>query len=88
VIAARSWVTLDQSVGGRFGYTPDPEGARAFLAELGDKTQLAALLLVMFQNLLMVVCLHAVAYWIFPRLGSPISEPPEALRALVSLDPL
>jgi hypothetical protein len=50
--------------------------------------QLAALLLVVFQNLLMVVCLHAVAYWIFPRLGSPISEPPEALRALVSLDPL
>jgi len=37
VIAARSWVTLDQSVGGRFGYTPDPEGARAFLAELGDE---------------------------------------------------
>jgi len=29
-----------------------------------------------------------VAYWIFPRLRSPISEPPAALRALVALDPL
>jgi hypothetical protein len=35
-----------------------------------------------------VLCLHAVAYWIFPRLKSPISEPPPALRSLVALDPL
>jgi hypothetical protein len=36
----------------------------------------------------MALCLHAVAYWIFPRLQSPIGEPPEALKALVALDPL
>jgi len=47
-----------------------------------------ALALVLIQNLLLVLCLHAVAYWIFPRLQSPIGEPPEALRALVALDPL
>jgi hypothetical protein len=35
-----------------------------------------------------VLALHAVAYWIFPRLGSPIPEPPRALRAVVALDPL
>jgi hypothetical protein len=40
------------------------------------------------QNLIVVLALHAVAYWIFPRLKAPISEPPPALRALVSVDPL
>jgi hypothetical protein len=52
------------------------------------QVQLAALALVLIQNLLIVLCLHAVAYWIFPRLQSPISEPPPALRSLVALDPL
>ena len=52
------------------------------------QVQLAALLLVLIQNLLVVFCLHAVAYWIFPRLQAPISEPPPVLRALVALDPL
>jgi hypothetical protein len=50
--------------------------------------QLAAVVLVLFQNKIVVLCLHAVAYWIFPRLGLPISEPPPALRGLVALDPL
>jgi uncharacterized protein YybS (DUF2232 family) len=52
------------------------------------QVQLAALLLVLIQNLIVVLTLHAVAYWIFPRLQSPISEPPAALRSLVALDPL
>lgn len=52
------------------------------------QVQGAALLLVLIQNLLVCLCLHAVAYWIFPRLKAPIGEPPEALRALVALDPL
>ncbi len=52
------------------------------------QVQATALALVLIQNLLMALCLHAVAYWIFPRLQSPISEPPEALKALVALDPL
>ena len=52
------------------------------------QVQVAALLLVLLQNLIVVLVLHAVAYWIFPRLGLPISEPPPALRGLVALDPL
>jgi uncharacterized protein YybS (DUF2232 family) len=52
------------------------------------QVQLAALVLVLLQNLIVVLCLHAVAYWIFPRLEAPIGEPPPALRALVALDPL
>jgi uncharacterized protein YybS (DUF2232 family) len=53
-----------------------------------QQVQAAALLLVLLQNLIVVLCLHAVAYWIFPRLKAPISEPPPLLRALVALDPL
>ena len=52
------------------------------------QVQLAALLLVWLQNAISLLALHAVAYWIFPRLQAPISEPPEALRSLVALDPL
>jgi hypothetical protein len=44
--------------------------------------------LVLVQNLIVVLTLHAVAYWIFPRLASPIGEPPPLLRSLVALDPL
>ena len=47
-----------------------------------------ALALVLLQNLLVALCLHAVAYWIFPRLKAPISEPPAILESLVALDPL
>ncbi|MGB5240253.1 MAG: DUF2232 domain-containing protein, partial [Prochlorococcaceae cyanobacterium] len=52
------------------------------------QVQLMALALVLVQNLIYVLALHAVAYWIFPRLQAPISEPPPQLRSLVALDPL
>jgi len=60
------------------------------LAVVFDLTQvqLMALALVLLQNLLVALCLHAVAYWIFPRLKAPISEPPAILESLVALDPL
>jgi hypothetical protein len=43
---------------------------------------------VVLQNLIYVLALHAVAYWIFPRLKAPIGEPPALLRPLLALDPL
>ena len=52
------------------------------------QVQLMALGLVVLQNLIYVLALHAVAYWIFVRLQSPISEPPAVLRPLLSLDPI
>jgi uncharacterized protein YybS (DUF2232 family) len=52
------------------------------------QVQLMALALVLLQNLIYVLALHAVAFWIFPRLQSPISEPPGVLRPLLALDPL
>ena len=50
--------------------------------------QLMALALVVIQEVIYVVSLHALAFWIFPRLRSPIPEPPRLLHALVALDPL
>jgi hypothetical protein len=47
-----------------------------------------ALLLVVVQEVIYVLSLHALAFWIFPRLRSPIPEPPPLLHALVALDPL
>jgi len=52
------------------------------------QVQLLALALVLLQNLIYVLAVHAVAYWVFPRLQSPITEPPAPLRPLLALDPL
>ena len=50
--------------------------------------QLMALLLVVLQEVIYVLSLHALAFWIFPRLRSPIPEPPRLLHGLVALGPL
>ena len=50
--------------------------------------QLMALLLVVLQELIYVLSLHALAFWIFPRLRSSIPGPPRLLHGLVALDPL
>lgn len=47
-----------------------------------------AITLVVLQQLIYVLALHALAYWIFPRLKAPIPEPPHLLHGLVALDPL
>ena len=52
------------------------------------QVQLLALGLVLLQNVIYVLALHAVALWIFPRLRSPISPPPAVLRPLLAPDPL
>ena len=50
--------------------------------------QLMALLLVVLQELIYVLSLHALAFWIFPCLRSSIPGPPRLLHGLVALDPL
>ncbi len=50
--------------------------------------QLAAMILVIFQELIYVICLHAIAFWLFPRLKAYLPDPPEILRGLISLDTL
>jgi len=52
------------------------------------QVQLMAVVLILLQNIIYVLTLHMVSHWIFPRLRSPISDPPQLLRPLVALDPL
>ena len=51
------------------------------------QVQIVALFLVITQEIVYVLCLHALAYWIFPRLKSFIPEPPALLENLISLEP-
>ena len=50
------------------------------------QVQIVALSLVITQEIVYVLCLHALAYWIFPRLKSTMPEPPAFLDNLISLE--
>ena len=50
------------------------------------QVQIVALFLVVTQEIVYVLCLHALAYWIFPRLKSSMPEPPAVLENLISLE--
>ena len=50
------------------------------------QVQIVAILLIITQEIVYVLCLHALAYWIFPRLKSSIPEPPALLENLISLE--
>ena len=50
------------------------------------QVQIVALFLIITQEIVYVLCLHALAYWIFPRLKSSIPEPPALLENLISLE--
>ncbi len=50
--------------------------------------QVVALLLVVFQELIFVLTLHAVAFWIFPKLQASIPQPPRLLSTLILWDPI
>ena len=58
-----------------------------FLPEF-NHLQIMAVFLIFLQELVYVLTVHAIAYWIFPRLEAPLPEPPNVLNSLVSLDPL
>ncbi|WP_269616667.1 DUF2232 domain-containing protein [Prochlorococcus marinus] len=50
------------------------------------QVQIVALCLIITQEIVYVLCIHALAYWIFPRLKSSIPEPPALLENLISLE--
>ncbi len=52
------------------------------------EVQLMALALIVLQEVIYVLALHALAFWIFPRLSVDIPDPPRLLYGLVALDPL
>ena len=58
------------------------------LAPAMAQVQAMAVVLILLQNVVYTLTLHIVSYWIFPRLRSPITDPPDLLRPLVALDPL
>ena len=50
------------------------------------QVQIVALCLVITQEIVYVLCLHAFAYWIFPRLKASMPEPPPFLENFISLE--
>jgi len=50
------------------------------------QVQMVALFLVITQEIVYVLCLHAFAYWIFPRLKASIPEPPALLDNLIAME--
>ena len=52
------------------------------------QVQFMAIFLVIIQELIYVFALHAIAYWIFPRLKARMPTPPKILYAFIALDPL
>ena len=50
------------------------------------QVQIVGLCLVITQEIVYVLCLHALAYWIFPRLKSSMPEPPTLLENLITLE--
>ena len=50
------------------------------------QVQIVAMFLIITQEIVYVLCLHALAYWIFPRLKSFMPEPPALLENLISIE--
>lgn len=86
MVGENLWVVITSAAAGLLERLASLVGLAASV-ELAQ-VQVAAVVLVWVQNVIVVLTLHAVAYWVFPRLKAPISEPPAALRALVAADPL
>jgi uncharacterized protein YybS (DUF2232 family) len=53
-----------------------------------QQVQLLAIGLLLLQQFVYVLALHAVAHWIFPRLQQELPVPPAILRPLLALDPI
>ena len=84
LIGENLWVILTRAGAGllekgidifNLSFTPDMK-----------QIQIVALFLIITQEIVYVLCLHALAYWIFPRIKSSIPEPPTLLENLISLE--
>ena len=52
------------------------------------QVQIMAIVLVVFQELVYVLLLHVLAFWVFPRLKARVPSPPELLNGLIEIDSL
>ncbi len=84
LVGENLWVILTRAAAGliekgidifNLSFTPDMR-----------QIQIVALCLIITQEIVYVLCLHALAYWIFPRLKSFIPEPPVFLENFISLE--
>lgn len=84
------WVVITNAAAGMLNWllTPLETVPGLSLAPTLAQVQAMAVVLILLQNTVYTLTLHIVSYWIFPRLRSPISDPPDLLRPLVALDPL
>ena len=48
--------------------------------------QLAAIFLIIFQEMIYVLTLHIISYYLFPRLNSSLPEPPKIISGFLYLD--
>ncbi len=84
LVGENLWVILTRAGAGLL-----EKGIDTFnLSFIPDMTQvqIVALFLIITQEIVYVLCLHALAYWIFPRLKSSIPEPPSLLDNLLSIE--
>ena len=84
------WVVITNAAVQMLGWllTPLEVVLGLALVPTAPQVQAMAVGLLLFQKVIYTLTLHIVSYWIFPRLRSPISDPPDLLRPLVALDPL
>ncbi len=86
LVAENLWVVITRAGSGLLDRAIDLLNL-SFVPELFH-VQLIAICLVVIQEVVYVLVLHVLAFWIFPRLQASIPEPPKLLHGLVALDPL
>ena len=86
LVGENLWVIITRAAAALLERSIDLFGV-SFSADIA-KVQLLALFLVVVQEIVYVICLHALAFWIFPRLKASMPEPPKQLKGFISLDPL
>ena len=84
LVGENLWVILTRAGSGLLEKVIDTFNL-SFTPEM-TQVQIVAILLIITQEIVYVLCLHALAYWIFPRLKSFIPEPPSLLENLISLE--
>lgn len=90
LLGSNLWVVITNAAVQMLGWllTPLEAVPGLALAPTVPQVQAMAVVLILLQNTVYTLTLHMVSYWIFPRLRSAVSDPPDLLRPLVALDPL
>ena len=90
LLGSNLWVLITNAAVQMLGWllTPLESVLGLALVPTLPQVQAMAVVLILVQNAIYTLTLHIMSYWIFPRLDSAVSEPPNLLRPLVGIDPL